>query len=245
MTQSLAAFGPDLFLSEGPVVRGAGGFRFPTRMAVARMPDCGLWVWSPVALTPELRAAVDALGPVRHVVAPNGLHHLFVGEWASAYPEARVYAAPDVAGKHPDLGPVRPLSDDVPGAWRAVFDMALVRGNRLTTEAVFLHRPSRTVLVCDLMQNIPRDFYRGWRKVIARLDRMTEPEPAMPAKFRVGFVDRAAARPAAARILSWPAERLVVAHGTPVDRDPAPLLERAFGALARGGRGEPHASDPG
>ena len=46
-------------------------------MAVARLSDGSVWVWSPVALTEELSSAVEAIGPVRHIVSPNKIHHLF------------------------------------------------------------------------------------------------------------------------------------------------------------------------
>ena len=64
----LKPFGPDIWIAEGPVVSAYLGFRYPTRMAVIRLPnaeggDGGLFIWSPVALTDELRAAVEALGP--------------------------------------------------------------------------------------------------------------------------------------------------------------------------------------
>jgi hypothetical protein len=63
-------------------------------IAVIRLSDGSLFVWSPVALSTALRAAVGALGPVCHLVSPNALHHLFLAEWTSAYPEARLYASP-------------------------------------------------------------------------------------------------------------------------------------------------------
>ena len=44
----------------GPQVRVLG-FGYPTRMAVIRLKDGGLFIWSPTQLTPDLRAAVDAL----------------------------------------------------------------------------------------------------------------------------------------------------------------------------------------
>jgi hypothetical protein len=72
------------------------GLPYSTRMAVIRLSDGSLFVWSPVALSTALRAAVDALGPVRHLVSPNALHHLFLAEWTSAYPEARLYASPPI-----------------------------------------------------------------------------------------------------------------------------------------------------
>ena len=62
---ALAAFAEGLWLAEGPVVSVAG-FRYPTRMAVARLADASLFIWSPVALSPELREEVSALGqPLR------------------------------------------------------------------------------------------------------------------------------------------------------------------------------------
>ena len=55
----LEQFGPEIWLADGPIVVAAMGFRYPTRMAVVRLPD-GLFVWSPVALSEGLRAEVEA-----------------------------------------------------------------------------------------------------------------------------------------------------------------------------------------
>jgi hypothetical protein len=65
------------------------------RMAVTKLSSGGLFVWSPVALSPALRREVGALGPARYFFSPNLLHLLFLGEWKSAYPDARLYASPD------------------------------------------------------------------------------------------------------------------------------------------------------
>ncbi|HEY8376908.1 MAG TPA: DUF4336 domain-containing protein, partial [Nannocystis sp.] len=52
------------------------GLRLGNRTTVVRLRSGGLLVHAPVAPTPELRAALDALGPVEFVVAPNAMHHL-------------------------------------------------------------------------------------------------------------------------------------------------------------------------
>lgn len=230
----MTPFGSKLWLVDGPAVRGAAGFLFPTRMAVIRLPgEGGLWVWSPVALTEEVRSAVDALGPVRHIVAPNSLHHTFLAEWAAAYPEARVHAAPgltqDVAGTviHATLG------DEPDPAWSGVVDQVVVRGNRITTEVVFFHRASATVLVTDLVQQIPKGWYRGWRAVVARFDLMTAAIPSVPRKFRMATMDKSMARDAVRRILEWPADSLVMAHGAPIQSGGNEALRNAFGWLLR------------
>lgn len=65
------------------------GFAYPTRSAIVRLSNGDLWVWSPIELTPDLQQSVDALGPVRHLISPNKLHHLYLQDWKAAYPEAR------------------------------------------------------------------------------------------------------------------------------------------------------------
>src|SRR5262245_31191129 len=75
------------------------GAEIGCRMTVVRLGDGGLLIHSPIGLTPELRQRLDAIGPVRHVLAPNFDHYLFVEHFRTAYPEAQFYAAPGVAEK--------------------------------------------------------------------------------------------------------------------------------------------------
>jgi hypothetical protein len=233
MSQALLRpFGPNIWLADGAHAQVAG-FRYPTRMAVIRLEDGGLLIWSPVALGDELAGQLAALGVVHHLVAPNSLHHLYLGAWQAAYPAARLHAAPGLAAKRPDLRIDVELADAPPGDWPADIDYVLMRGNTITTEAVFFHRSSGTVLFTDLIQQFPPGWFTGWRAVIARLDLMTEAEPAVPRKFRVAFTDRRAGRAALSRILDWPSDKVVMAHGTPVEQDGRAFISSAFGWLAR------------
>ena len=77
-----------LWVAEGEIV-SFFGIAYPTRSVIARLENGDLWIWSPVKLTENLRAEVDRLGSVRHLVSPNKLHHLYLQEWKAAYPEAR------------------------------------------------------------------------------------------------------------------------------------------------------------
>lgn len=72
-------------------------------MAVIRLSDGGFWVWSPIALTEDLANSVEAICPIRYVVSPNKLHHLFLGEWAERWPGMRLYALPGLARKKPGV----------------------------------------------------------------------------------------------------------------------------------------------
>lgn len=227
----LKQFGHEIWIADGIQVAIAG-FHYPTRMAVIRLSDGHLFVWSPIRLTDALRAEVNALGEVRHIVAPNSLHHLFLPEWKRAYPEARMVAPPGLREKRKDIVFDADLGDAPSPDWAGEIDQVPVRGNLITTEVVFFHGKSGTVLFTDLIQQFPAGSFSGWRAVVAKLDLMTGPEPSVPRKFRIAFTDRRAARCSLERIFAWPAEKVLMAHGTPVEQDAQGFLRRAFGWLA-------------
>lgn len=228
----LKQFGPEIWIADGPTVTAAGGFHYPTRMAVIRLSGARLLIWSPVALSDDLRAAVEALGVVDSLVAPNSLHHVFLGEWQRAFPQAKAYAPPGLREKRGDIAFHADLADACPPAWAGEVEQAVMHGNRITTEVVFFHLASRTVLFCDLIQHFRPGWFGGWRAIVARLDLMTGAEPSVPRKFRLAFTGRRAARASIRRVMAWPAEKILMAHGDPVTRDAPAFLRRAFRWLA-------------
>jgi hypothetical protein len=46
----LKPFGPEIWIADGSQVSTAG-FHYGTRTAVIRLPDGGLFIWSPIRLT--------------------------------------------------------------------------------------------------------------------------------------------------------------------------------------------------
>lgn len=221
----------DLWLADGPPITAALGFRYPTRMAVIRLAGGELLLWSPVQADPELLARVAALGPVHHLVAPNALHHMHLSDWAAAFPGARLHPAPGLRAKRPDLTFAADLGDMAPADWAGQVDQVLMP-NAIAPEVVLFHRASGTALFTDLLQQMPRGWYHGWRALVAGMDGMTGPEPAVPVKFRLATRPRKAARAALARLLDWPVRQVVMAHGTPVTDQAPAFLTRAFLWLA-------------
>ena len=227
----LKNFGEEIWIADGATVAVAG-FSYPTRMAVIRLPG-GLFIWSPTKLTNSLQAEVNALGSVQHILAPNSLHHLFITEWASAYPAAKVYAPPGLRWKRKDIAFTADLGDEPNAAWANDIEQVAMRGNLITTEVVFFHKKSGTVLFTDLLQQLPPDLLTGWRATVAQLDLMVGNEPQVPRKFRFAFTNRRKARAALSRILSWPTQKVLMAHGTPVEEDGQAFLRRAFGWMGQ------------
>jgi hypothetical protein len=224
---ALTPFGPDIWIADGPVV-SFYGFPYPTRMVIVRLADGRLFVWSPIALTAALRDAVAALGEVRFLVSPNVIHHLFLGDWKEAFPDARLYASPKLRRKRKDLAFDADLGDAPPPEWQAEIDQVAVRGSFAMTEIVFFHLASRTAIFADLIENFRPDWFTGWKGVLARLDGIVAPHPGAPREWRLSFLGRRAARASLERILAWPIERVVMAHGEPVTQDGRAFVRRAF-----------------
>jgi hypothetical protein len=224
----LHEFAPLLYLADGPTV-SFYGFPYPTRMAVAKLSDGSAWVWSPVALTDELAVAVEAVGPVRHIVAPNKLHHLFLDTWAERWPEARLYAPPGLARKRPDLHFAAELGDAPEPEWTADIDQVIFRGSFAMEEVAFFHRVSRSAIICDLVQRHPEVEMKGWRGMLMRLDGLVGENGSTPREWRASFLRRAPARAARDKVLGWKAERLLIAHGDCAQRGANTILAGALG----------------
>lgn len=228
----LRPLGDELWIAEGPVVRFLRFFPYPTRMAAVRLRDGGLWVWSPIPIDEVLAKELDALGPVRELVAPNALHHLSLTAWAERFPAARLHAAPGLVSKRPDLAFETELGDDPDPAWAGEIDQVVFRGSRFLEEVVFFHRRSRTALVTDLIQRFDPAQLRGVVRLVMRAWGLVGDDGSTPREWRASFLDRRPARAALRRALDWNPARLVIAHGRLPEEDGREALARGLRWLA-------------
>jgi hypothetical protein len=204
------------------------GSHTPIRMTLIDVGGAGL-VHSPIPIRDELREAVDALVPVRFLVAPNRWHHLYVGEWVAAYPQAELHGAPGLAAKRPDLTFHGELGDEPLPAWRGQLEQLVFRAMPIFNEVVFFHPSSRTLILTDLAFNFQEaDWgFTGLYVRAAGAYRRFGPSRVT----RMFFRDRVAARELMERILAWPFERVVVSHGAIVSFDARNMLREAFAWL--------------
>lgn len=208
----LQQFGPSLYVADGPLV-SFYGFPYPTRMAVAVLRDGSVWVWSPIALTRELADEVQAIGPVRHIVSPNKLHHLFLQEWVANWPAARLYAPPGLARRKPALHFDAALEDEPDPSWAADIDQVIFRGSIAMSEVVFFHHASRTAIIGDLIQHFRDEQASGWMRLVMRLGGLVGEHGGTPADWRASFLRHGPARTALRKVLGWNPQQLLIAHG--------------------------------
>jgi len=206
-----------------------GGIEIGTRMTVLRLREGSLLLHSPVPCDDETCRALDAIGAVRFVLAPNKVHHFFVTPWKAAYPAATLLAAPGLREKRPKIPFDGVLEGDPPEAWRSSVEIELFRGASWINEIVLFHVPSRTLVLTDLAMNFrsaPNLLTAVWQRLFDARNRFG------PTRFvRLVIRDHNAARRSLERILAWDFERVTVTHGEVLEAGGKAALRDAYAWL--------------
>ena len=217
-----------IWMTQDPSFKFFGLFQIGTRMTVVKLPCEKLWVHSPVRLSDELKVALDQLGPVAHIVCPNQFHHLFAGEYAAAYPDAKVYGTQSLTKKRKDLSLEWVMGEGFasPEEWGEDLESLYIGGSAFE-ETVFLHRSSKTLITCDLLEYFTE--HKGWFTRCYLKCVGSYKKPHFPSIVKTFYKDKPVAREAFETMLSWDFERMIISHGNVlVDDDPKGALRRTY-----------------
>jgi hypothetical protein len=224
---ALALFDEGVWIDSAPA--RIVGMNLTATMTVIRLQAGGLLLHSPLEMTIERRSAVEALGVIEHLYAPNAYHHLWLGDWSTAFPAARTHGPGALSKKRPDLRVDRIFGGSAEPAFSNFIDEYRIRGFRLD-ECALVHRPSRTLLVADLVHNVgrPHGVWSGlYTRAMGFHDRV-----AISRVIRwTAFADRSAARSSIDDLLAAPFDRVIMGHGTPLRCDGKASFAAAFSWL--------------
>lgn len=220
----LRAIDDGLWVAEGPL--RFLGIQMGCRMTVMRLGDGTQLVYSPIRHTAQLQSAVEAAGSVSWLVAPNKFHHLFVADWVGAVPGAKLAMSPGLTKKRKDLEPALVLGQSPP-PWGDTVEVCAVDGMPAIEEWVLFHRPTATLVVTDLAFHLD-DGCAASARFLGRVGG-TFGKLAPTRLERLMLVgDKNALRGTVQKILEWPFERVVMAHGSIVESGGRAALEEGF-----------------
>ena len=208
------------------------GCDFDARMTVAKLDDNRLMLHSPCEIDAATQAGIDAIGTVDCIVAPGSYHYFYVASAQVAFPNADTYICPGIERKRPDIAFDWFLSDHAPASWSDVMGQVLVRGNRFIWEVAFFHRPTKTLLLVDLIENITDTTphvnwgMKLWWKAVFHMWNNPKPAP----EYQFGWKDKALARASLQLILEWDFDRVVIAHGDNVTDGAKEFVKEAWKA---------------
>jgi hypothetical protein len=202
------------------------GIQIGTRMTIVRFPDQRLFIHSPVALTPLLKAEIARLGKVFYVVSPNNMHHLFIGDYFEAYKTAKIYASPGLFEKRRDLEFHRTLKDKPELDWESEIDQTIFYGHSTLKEVVFFHKRTRTLILADLIMNFQENS-SPLTKFVAQMGGMYQ-VPSAPLAAELTEAQKAQAAVSVKKILEWDFDRIILAHGKIIETDGKEIFRQIF-----------------
>mmetsp|Transcript_2217 Transcript_2217/g.4758 ORF Transcript_2217/g.4758 Transcript_2217/m.4758 type:complete len:527 (-) Transcript_2217:43-1623(-) len=149
----------------------------PLRMTVVKLQEGGLFVYDPIAATPEmlslLRGLIDEHGPIKHIVLGSVAieHKVYAGVFAQKFSKAKVWVQPGQYSFPNNLpipflgfpaGRTRVIpkmgEEGVPEEWLGEFEWRtlgpLISKDGAFGETVFYHKPTKTLLVTDTVVEV-------------------------------------------------------------------------------------------
>ncbi len=134
-----------------------------------RLTSGALAVFSPVALTPEVKAKIAELGgTIRYIVAPDIEHHIFVSDWKREFPDAYIIGPEGLPEKRAKSKDDKVGSEDFFKVFEAKTKAAMAItpefdadfayeyvDAHMNRELVFFYKPDRALIEADLLFNLP------------------------------------------------------------------------------------------
>lgn len=220
--------------------------------AQVRLQSGALAVFSPIALTPDVRTTLQKLGNnVQYLSALDFEHHLFISEWAKAFPNAKLLGpdglsekrekAQEPAGtKFQHIWTQKNKADfEVDPDFDREFDYEYV-GSHGNKELVFFHKPDKTLIEADLMFNLPAtEQYSKTREgatsgMLTKLfvGLMSAEGTALWQKRFLWYAASAKDRPgfnkSIRKIDTWDFQRIIPCHGDVIESGAKGIFKNVF-----------------
>lgn len=222
-----------------------GRIKIGGRGTIVRMQNGSLAVFSPVALTDDVKQKVAEMGEVRYITALDFEHHIFLGPWHAAYPSAKVIGPEGLPEKRKSQN-----NEDVPFStvftasnphpsidpeFDAEFEYEYVPAHQ-NKEIVFNHKPTRTLIQADLMFNHPPTEQYSKTGVSPTSGVLTKLFGAVTNTnndwqkrliwYGISSGDRAGFAQSVSRIDKWGFDRMIPCHGDVVETNAKGIFQK-------------------
>ena len=209
------------------------GIDIGTRMTIVRLADGELAVISPIKADNKTIGQINKLGVVAHIIAPNLYHYLFAADFHALYPDALFWAAPGLKAKAPHLTIDRTIDGESDKLWNGL-EASPIEGFRTVSfdgfdalnECVFFHNKSRTLILTDAAFHFDESFPITTRLAARAIGSYQNLSPSLLEKFATTDKKKVAA--SIEKILRWDFERVIMAHGSIVEREGKKKLRQNY-----------------
>ncbi|KAF7318198.1 hypothetical protein HMN09_00328100 [Mycena chlorophos] len=214
---------PEITIFSKPFSR-FGLLPFGGRSTAVKLSTGDVWVLASTPLTEDTKAAIDVLGPVKWIVSADAVHHLFLGQFKKAYPEAKTIGVAALVPKKAKEGLTLDgvYGRDAPETKYGFEDeiYACYFDGFANKDIAFFHAASKTLIVADLLFNLPgtEQYSKTTAKSRVPLVGSIDPWGGLHKRFVWGQgKDKAAMTRDAKTVLSWGPERIIMCHGDVIE----------------------------
>jgi Domain of unknown function (DUF4336) len=230
--RALHEFAENIWIVEGPDVRDMG-IMFTTRMVIVKLTDGSLWVDSPVPVPFDTLSNISKLGSVRYIIAATPRHVWRLETWHTLFPGAQLWVAPTTPFtlKKGNLPYAGILSDTPEQGWADDLEQLTFRGSPFLKEVLFFHKSSHTMILDDLIQKHVLKKNHPIGNALLKFEGVTSPAGGVGLDIRLAFINRSMARQSLEKLLSWDFDKLIIGHGSCIEKDAKTYVEKAFSWL--------------
>jgi hypothetical protein len=166
---------------------------------------------------------IEALGKPGWMTDSMLRHDTFAKQGRAAFPNIPYLAPEGFAERaHVDCKLLLPA----PAAWDAEVQVLLIEGMPKAKEHVFLHKPSRTLIVADLVFNFGHTT--GWTSFFRSVLMGVKTHPDAARLYPLQVKDRHAYDRSVRELLTWDFDRIIVGHNEVVESEGKARLKQAL-----------------
>ena len=229
-TQTKNAFqeiAPGLWTADGEIKMPA--LMLPVRTVGVQVAPGQLALISPLHSRMCDYSTLKSHGDVVAIVAPNKFHYLFVQHAHKEFPGAKLWAAPGLEQKRPDVKWDGILTKD-PWPYQSALQLELIQGAPKINEVILFHSATRTLVVTDLVFNLQNVQGLGARMVLGLMGTFRKLNTSRLMKWLTK--DHQQVSNSLKNVLKFNFDRVIMAHGQIIQSGAksqvAPLLEKHF-----------------
>nr|VWP00474.1 Multicopper oxidase [Ganoderma boninense] len=201
-------------------------FPVGARSTAIKLSNGDVWVLASSPMDDKVKQKLNELGPVKWIVGPDAVHHLFLGEFKKEFPDAKVIAVHEAIQKktkegiqfdgawgkdHPDTQ--YGFEDDIKHCYFSGFK---------NKDVAFFHPASKTMLQADLLFNLPAREQYSLSGSSGKFPLFGSLTPWMWVHKRFVWslgVDKEAMRRDVKSVAAWDFERIIPCHGDVIEKD--------------------------
>lgn len=184
------------------------GIDFYRNVTVIRLSSGKLLIHSTAPFTAEDVRFVNSLGEPAWLLDATLFHDTFARKGRNAFPTIP-YFTPDNPKKALEMN--ANSLDSPPLEWAAEVSLLELLGMPFSREYLFLHRPSRTLVVSDFIFHLQSTSW--WPRFFVRSVMRLPDGLGMSFFFRAMIRDREAFAKSIRQIMTWDFDQIIVGHG--------------------------------